>query len=309
MNEALRRELLAMRTGDLRTRDDLLQRGELEGGYHPEMEAVHRRNAARLRVLIAEHGWPDVDLAGDDGAGAAWLIAQHAAGEPDFQRHSLTLLQECIARDAVPLWQAAYLSDRIRRFEGWPQVYGTQYHPSETHSGDALWPIWDAAHVDERRHSVGLEPMRAQDQTGTLLTPAERAERRRVSLEADEWARRVGWRPRILHMTSESAWANAQATGEYTADSLATEGFIHCSEPQQVIWVANMRFRDRPDLVLLDIDIARLTAPLTYENLEGGDQQFPHIYGPLTLDAVRRATPFPPNASGGFDHDQLGALY
>jgi uncharacterized protein (DUF952 family) len=114
---------------------------------------------------------------------------------------------------------------------------------------------------------------------------------------------------RILHLTTEQAWAQAQRDGMYAADSLATDGFIHCSEPQQLIWVANMRFRHRQDLVLLQIDLSRLAAPVRYENLEGGEQLFPHIYGALNLDAVLRATPFPPNADGGFDHDQLGALY
>ena len=113
---------------------------------------------------------------------------------------------------------------------------------------------------------------------------------------------------RILHITTGQAWAQAQRDGTYAADSLATEGFIHCSEAHQVIWVANMRFRHRQDLVLLQIDVSRLSAPVVYENLEGGQQLFPHVYGALNLDAVFRATPFPPNADGGFDDDQLGAV-
>ena len=75
---------------------------------------------------------------------------------------------------------------------------------------------------------------------------------------------------RILHITTGQAWAQAQRDGTYAADSLATEGFIHCSEAHQVIWVANMRFRHRQDLVLLQIDVSRLSAPVVYENLEGG---------------------------------------
>ena len=114
---------------------------------------------------------------------------------------------------------------------------------------------------------------------------------------------------RILHLTTGQAWAQAQRDGSYAADSLAAEGFIHCSEPHQVIWVANMRFRHRRDLVLLQIDVSRLAAPPRYENLEGGEQLFPHVYGPLNLDAVLRVTPFLPNADGGFDDVQLDALY
>ena len=55
MDEALREELIAMRAEDLRVREELLNSGELGGGYAPRMEAIHRRNAARLREIIAEY--------------------------------------------------------------------------------------------------------------------------------------------------------------------------------------------------------------------------------------------------------------
>jgi uncharacterized protein (DUF952 family) len=90
----------------------------------------------------------------------------------------------------------------------------------------------------------------------------------------------------IFHITSEQAWADAKTRGSYTADSLASEGFIHCSGAHQVAWVANQRFRGRSDLVLLHIDPARLEAPVRYENLEGGRELFPHVYGPVPVSAV-----------------------
>ena len=107
---------------------------------------------------------------------------------------------------------------------------------------------------------------------------------------------------RIFHLTPAATWADARRAGVYAADSLATEGFIHCSTAEQVVWVANNRFRDRHDFVLLHIDSGRLSAPVKYENLEGGAQMFPHVYGPLNLDAVIAVTPFRPDESGTFDH-------
>ena len=104
----------------------------------------------------------------------------------------------------------------------------------------------------------------------------------------------------IFHITSAATWNTAQASGAYAADSLATEGFIHCSEADQYCWVANQRFRGRQDLVLLHIDETRLQAPLQRENLEGGERLFPHIYGALNLDAVVHVTPFMPAATGEF---------
>lgn len=116
-----------MRAEDVRVREELMESGELGGAYVPRMEAVHIHNAARLRELIAVHGWPREAIAAKDGAEAAWFIVQHAVGEPEFQREVLDLLHGCAATKQVPLWQAAYLEDRIAMHEGRPQRYGTQW--------------------------------------------------------------------------------------------------------------------------------------------------------------------------------------
>lgn len=105
----------------------------------------------------------------------------------------------------------------------------------------------------------------------------------------------------ILHIATGPAWEAACAAGSYTADSLATEGFIHCSDPGQVTAVANRLFLGRTDLVLMQIDASKLEAPVRYENLEGGVELFPHVYGPLPLGAIVRTIAFTPNADGRFD--------
>ena len=75
MNEALRQELLALRAADEERREELVREGTLWDGYHPRMQEVHDRNAARLQEIIAEHGWPTRDKAGDDGLPTPWTIA------------------------------------------------------------------------------------------------------------------------------------------------------------------------------------------------------------------------------------------
>jgi uncharacterized protein (DUF952 family) len=110
----------------------------------------------------------------------------------------------------------------------------------------------------------------------------------------------------LLHITTAAAWARAQEAGAYTADSLDSEGFIHCSERQQVVWVANTRFRGRMDLVLLHIDPSRLDAAVRYENLEGGHELFPHVYGPIPVSAVIEVVPFVPSADGSFGPPEGG---
>jgi uncharacterized protein (DUF952 family) len=102
----------------------------------------------------------------------------------------------------------------------------------------------------------------------------------------------------IYHLTFAADWHAAQAAGQYTAPSLATEGFIHCSGPHQVARTANLYFQGQGELLLLHIDEARLNAPLKFE--PAGDQFFPHLYGPLNLAAVVRAEPLPPNAGGQY---------
>jgi len=106
----------------------------------------------------------------------------------------------------------------------------------------------------------------------------------------------------IFHITSQSEWEEAVQRGRYEARSLSTAGFIHCSDRHQVIRVANSIFRGTGGLVLLHIDAERLSSTVVYENLEGGAEVFPHVYGPIDLGAVRNITPFGPAEDGSFDH-------
>jgi uncharacterized protein (DUF952 family) len=104
----------------------------------------------------------------------------------------------------------------------------------------------------------------------------------------------------IYHITRAEDWAAAQAAGSYRAGSLDHEGFIHFSTAAQVLRVANFFYRGQVGLVLLAVDEARLGAPLRYEESEPGLAPFPHLYGPLNLDAVVAVYAFPPEADGSF---------
>jgi uncharacterized protein (DUF952 family) len=105
----------------------------------------------------------------------------------------------------------------------------------------------------------------------------------------------------IFHITNAEAWAKAKTGGVYAPDAFAAEGFIHCSTQDQVIPVANIRFRGQTGLVLLSIDTNKVTAPIVYENLESGQQMFPHIYGELNVDAVVDVAPFETGVDGYFE--------
>ena len=193
LKEELCAELIALREQDLRVRKELLDAGLLGGTYVTRMEAVHVKNAQRLRQIIAEYGWPAEDIAGKDGAEAAWMIAQHAVGEPDFQREVLHLVQDCAAAGRVPGWHAAYLEDRIALHEGRPQRYGSQWI-DDPHDGRVRpWTLADPDRVNELRASVGLNPLSPIPERGPAL-PEE--QQRAIQANAQwcrDWLESKGW--------------------------------------------------------------------------------------------------------------------
>lgn len=104
----------------------------------------------------------------------------------------------------------------------------------------------------------------------------------------------------IFHITTRESWNGARAEGIYRAESLATEGFIHCSTREQVVRTANRFFRAQTGLVLLSIDADGVAPEIRYENSEGDGEMFPHIYGELNTDAVTRVSEFEPDGEGFF---------
>lgn len=90
----------------------------------------------------------------------------------------------------------------------------------------------------------------------------------------------------IYHLASKSEWEPARTQPEYRPESLALEGFIHCSKDQaQVLAVANRLYAGRSDLLVLEVETDRLTSPLKHEASRSGEV-YPHIYGPLNTDGV-----------------------
>ncbi|MCP6761736.1 MAG: DUF952 domain-containing protein [Fischerella sp. CENA71] len=103
----------------------------------------------------------------------------------------------------------------------------------------------------------------------------------------------------ILHITQREKWKAAKLAGIYRADSLESEGFIHCSTPEQIIKVAERFFAAQKGLVLLLIDSEQVKSKIRYEMAEV-DELFPHIYGALNIDAVWRVVNFESGEDGKF---------
>lgn len=107
----------------------------------------------------------------------------------------------------------------------------------------------------------------------------------------------------ILHITSRSQWEHAQDRDGYRAETLESDGFLHCSRVHQVVAVAEALFGGRHDLVLVLIESSKVLAPLKYEEgtHEGATtESYPHLYGLLNREAVVGVYDFLPDEHGRF---------
>ena len=168
-NETLLASLLDLKERDQKARAamiELIQNAEKQdgGGFkisneqHGIMQAVGEIDAestAFLKAMIAERGWPTISEIGEDGAGAAWLLAQHADADPAFQAQVLGLMEPLVEAGEAKGGHFALLTDRVRLAKGEPQVYATQF---ETGDDGVMRPqtTIDWANVEARRAEVGL---------------------------------------------------------------------------------------------------------------------------------------------------------
>ncbi len=137
-------------TRDERLRDELLALAT---------RASDPASADRLWAMLDDlEAWPGERLVGEDGAQAAWLVAQ--LGDRGLQERALEQLEVAVDCGDAPPAHYACLLDRVRMANGDPQVYGSQVVVGA--DGDLTpWPIEDPAQVDERRAHVGLGPLAA----------------------------------------------------------------------------------------------------------------------------------------------------
>ena len=90
----------------------------------------------------------------------------------------------------------------------------------------------------------------------------------------------------LFHITDQATWEAVKNSQFYEGDTLLSERFIHCCFREQIEGVLSNWFKGKDNLVLLEIDPQKVRSPIQYENLDGGNDTFPHIYGPINTDAV-----------------------
>lgn len=189
-------KIIQLKEEDDKLRDQLSKKGILFERYHPEMEALHNRNAKELDQIIDGIGFPTSDVVGKEASHAAWLIIQHAIGQPDFMRRSARLLENAVEENREDPVKLAYLTDRIAVFEDRPQLYGTQFDWDENGELYAQ-PFDDVKKVNQRRKALGLNSL--EEQTGVMQqqvknenqAPPRNFEERKQAF--DSWRISVGW--------------------------------------------------------------------------------------------------------------------
>jgi len=153
-NAALRDELITMGDADQEVRDRWAA-DQQNQTIRAEAKALSEKQVARLRAIIAEHGWPTFSLVGKKAGNAAWLIAQH--GGKDFLHEVLPLMKVAAEKNEMLPGNYALSIDRTRIQDGLKQLYGSQF---DIKNGKCEpLPIEDAEHVDERRKAMGLAPL------------------------------------------------------------------------------------------------------------------------------------------------------
>jgi len=189
-------KIIALKNKDLELRDRLVQNGQLGEGYDEEMKALHNRNAKTLQDIIDTIGYPTVDKVGKEASEAAWLVIQHAIGQPGFMKKCAGLLENAVRENKASPRDLAYLTDRIAVLEDKPQRYGTQFDWDENGELSANL-LDDPVKVNQRRHAIGLNTleeqtaiMRKQARNENHVPPPDYGKRKK---EMEEWKKEVGW--------------------------------------------------------------------------------------------------------------------
>ncbi len=140
-----------------RSRKDQKMRISAKEGKAEWDSEIDKDNTEYLRKLVEQEGWPSISLVGEEASQAAWLIAQHADHDPEFQSRCLEFMKALPDNEVNPA-NLAYLEDRVRVSKGYPQLYGTQFYEGGDFFGPR--PIEDIDELDNRRRAVGLKPFK-----------------------------------------------------------------------------------------------------------------------------------------------------
>lgn len=194
--KSIAEKIIELKNADFILREKLLKSGKLSEGYDEEMKELHDKNAKILNDIIDTIGYPTIDKVGREASEAAYLVIQHAIGQPELMKKGASLLKTAVSENKADAQNLAHLTDRIAVFEEKPQLYGTQFDWNE--NGNLSPNLYDnLTKVNERRKSLGLntleeqtEIIRKRAKNENQMPPKDFEKRKQ---EIKQWKKNVGW--------------------------------------------------------------------------------------------------------------------
>lgn len=153
----LRDELAVRYADDQKVRNDWIA-AHYSKASSDAVAAVDAKNIAWLRALVSKQGFPTVAQVGQKGVDHAWMLLQHATGDPGFQTRVFFEIKPRLESYGISKQDFALLEDRVLLEEGKSQIYGSQFKRNKNGELE-LRPLNDPRHVDQRRASMGLMPL------------------------------------------------------------------------------------------------------------------------------------------------------
>lgn len=135
------------------------QRSAAQKAAAPLIAAQDKVHVARLKAIIAKHGWPKISETSERTSASAMTLVNHAGFDLAFQREVLALIEPLAKiREARPE-DYARLYDRLATDDKRPQRYGTQGTTCKDGKYAIPADLEAPETVDQRRAAVGLQPI------------------------------------------------------------------------------------------------------------------------------------------------------
>lgn len=122
-------------------------------------DSVFMTHQKRLREIFDKYGFVGFDLVGEKGSQNFWLMVQHSDHNPEFQKEVLVKMKVQVDKGNAKPNNYGLLVDRVNLNLGKPQVYGTQVDYDFNIAQAFPKNLADSINVNERRKSIGLEPL------------------------------------------------------------------------------------------------------------------------------------------------------
>ncbi len=158
-------ELIAMRSPELAQYRRAAPEDERDDAQYAYIQRIDRAHVARLKEIVSAHSWPTFELVGARAASAAVLTLQYAGHDPEFLEDAIERMTPLAKSGQISAPYVALLTDRLRVYQGRPQVFGTQVRVTlDAYSLPIVTPttpIENAGSLNERRAEFALPPFEA----------------------------------------------------------------------------------------------------------------------------------------------------